>query len=425
VAGFVLWWWRGLNRASWLFLVVGLLGTLFFVRDTYGTSEQSYIYILRRFVPVAYPTFSLSIAYVLVAFGSASWIGQHDRWSGLLRRVLPAVSAGVLLLLVLFFLWTGRTIYRHIEYEGALRELEDVAAQFAPEDVLLLRGGAPTYGQFRDIPDMVATPLRFGFDRNALVIKSGNPGAYADALAAQVRRWQSSGREVYLVLSASGGDALLPGFVLERVGAFSLHLPEFEQLTDQKPSNVAQLNLSFAVYRVLEEKQPGQLATLEPPLHAYDFAAQVEGFYLPEYEPDAPLPYAWTNGDALLRVPWQQDNLPSVLELRVAGGERPAHLGPARLCLALVPETAAWTGSAAMAGYVEQHSTALGCFNIRNEIDTYRVALDPQMVPETAMGSMLLRLENTAWVPAEQSPDRHDTRSLGVQFVEIKAGYDQ
>jgi hypothetical protein len=405
--------------------VVGLLGTLFFVRDTYGTSDQSYIYILRRFVPVAYPAFSLSIAYALVALGGATWADSQRRWSGLLRRVLPVVSAGLLLLLVLFFLWTGRTIYRHVEYQGALHELDDVAAQFAPEDVLLLRGGAPTYGQFRDIPDMVATPLRFGFDRNALVIKSSNPGAYADALAAQIRHWQAAGREVYLLLSASGGDALLPGFALEPAGAFSLRLPEFEQLTDQKPSNVALLNLSFAVYRVLDAEQPGQSATLEPPLHAYDFAAQVEGFYLPEHAPDERLPYTWTNGNALLRLPWRQGNLPPVLELRVAGGERPAHLGAAHLCLALVPEPAAWAGSAAMAEYVDEQSTSLGCFNIRNEMDTYRVALDPQLVPESYTGNLLLRLESAAWVPAEQSPDRHDTRPVGVQFAEIKAGHDQ
>src|SRR6185295_2631205 len=67
IAGFALWWCRGTSRASWLFLVVGLLATVFFVRQSYGASDQSYIYILRRYIPQVYPAFSLGIAYALVA----------------------------------------------------------------------------------------------------------------------------------------------------------------------------------------------------------------------------------------------------------------------------------------------------------------------------------------------------------------------
>ncbi len=418
VCGFALWWQRGLNRASWLFLVIGFLGTFFFVRDTYGTSDQSYIYILRRFVPIAYPAFSLGMAYALVALAAPwAWAGQ----SVIARRGPLFVSGGLTLLLVAFFGWTGRPIYRHVEYQGALQELQQVAAQFAPGDVLLLRGGAPSYGQARDIPDLVATPLRFTFGLNALPVKSSNPSAYSGPLAEQVRRWQGEGRAVYLVLSASGGSFALPGFALEPAGRFELHLPEYEQLTNQKPRNVALLNLSFAIYR-LKEGTAGQIATLDRPLQTTDFAAQVRGFYLPESNPQpassaADLPtaadYAWTDGDALLRIGWQPGTAPDELVLEVAAGKRPAHLGTARLCLSFAPEPLPWPAAAA-------NFVPLGCVQVGEQAAAHRLVLDSSSLPAAASGSALLRLESDAWIPAAEDASQHDQRPLGIQFVALR-----
>jgi hypothetical protein len=410
VASFALWWLRGLQRDSWLFLVVALLGTFFFVRDTYGTSDQSYIYILRRFVPIAYPAFSLSMAYGLVALAGVPGASAPRP----LRYLRLLASGGLTLLLLAFFVWTGRPIFGHVEYDGAVQGLAQVADRFEQDDVLLLRGGAPSYGQARDIPDLVATPLRFSFGLNALVVKSGQPGNYADALAAQVRRWQAEGRGVYLLLSASGGNFTLPGFALEPAGAFRLSLAEYEQLTDQKPRNIATLNLAFAVYR-LREAAPGTLATLDLPLHASEFAAQVRGFYLPEPGTDAAQPdsYAWTNGDALLRVPWQAGQLPAALALRVAGGQRPPHLGPARLCLSIAPEDKPWPATTA-------DFVPLGCFEIADAPAAYRIPLEPGSLPTAASGSALLRLHNAAWVPAQEDPRQHDQRPVGVQFFTLR-----
>ncbi|WP_410970204.1 hypothetical protein, partial [Salmonella sp. SAL4458] len=67
VLGFALWWRRGLTRGSWLFLAVSLLSAFFFLRLTYGTTDLTYIYILRRHVPMVYPAWSLAMAYAIVA----------------------------------------------------------------------------------------------------------------------------------------------------------------------------------------------------------------------------------------------------------------------------------------------------------------------------------------------------------------------
>ncbi len=428
VLGFALWWWRGMRRDAWLFLTIALLGTFFYVRQTYGTSDQTYIYILRRFVSITYPACSLSIAYALVALAtwpsrkrraqSAEHRAQQRNFFSIFSSRFSVLSSGFLAVTLLaFFVWTGRPIYTHTEYAGALPQLAAFADRFDEDDILLFRGGGPVYNMARDVPDIVVTPLHFAFNRDAFTVKSTHPGAYADLLASQVRAWQIDGREVYLVLSASGGEFALPGFVLQPVSEFVLDVPEFEQLTDQKPRNIATLRLPFAIYRLVEGA-PDQLTTLPTPLTATDFAAQVQGFYLPEADQIAPPlspasgagTYAWTNGEALLRLPWSEQTGLQQVELRVAGGERPVQLGPAQVCLTLLPETAPWP-------LAEGKEVSLGCRTLSAEVSTYRTTFDPEQLSHYPMtGSMLLRLESSAWVPAATDPRLHDPRLVGIQF---------
>jgi hypothetical protein len=398
ILGFALWWWRGLRQTSWLFLVVGFVGTFFYIRQTYGTSDQTYIYILRRFVPIAYPALSLGIAYAL-------GVGSHR------LSLLNGMRWSMVAVLVAFFVWTGRPIYRHTEYAGAVNQLATMASQVEDDSILLMRGGGPSYGAFRDVPDLVATPLHFIYGLDALTIKSSNPAAYAEPLAAQIRRWYAQGHAVYLVLSASGGDAIPPGFALEPVGEMTLDLPEFEQLTNQKPRNVSRLVLPMAMYKLTP--QPGAMGVLPMPLTATDVAAQVRGFYLAEGTTNQTTPdtttYAWTDGNAILRIPWQPQphTHPVTLTVQLGGGERPDHLGVAEVCLSLVP-----------ADTPDAPALPLGCLTVDNTIQSYHIPLEGGSIPDmpTHTGAMLLRLESETWVPAQEDPRQIDQRVVGVQF---------
>ncbi|NTW01814.1 MAG: hypothetical protein HGA19_11050, partial [Oscillochloris sp.] len=424
VLGFTLWLRRSLSPASWLFFAVAFLGTFFFVRQTYGTSIQHYIYILRRFVPIAYPAFSLGMAYAIVALaqrtvgekqeakGRRFW-GLGSRISGFLSpTICLGLSIGFTVLLIAFFVVTNQPIYRHVEYAGALEQLKVVADQFTPgRDVLLMRGGGAIYSDARDVPDMVTTPLSFIYGLNALTVKSNRPGAYAADLAAEVAHWQSAGRQVYLVLSASGASFALPGYQLEPVGGFTLDLPEFEQLTDQKPRNVAQLKLPFQIYRALPAT-PGVLGTLKMPIAPDDFASQVSGFHWPEIRTDGSR-YAWTNGDALLRLAWPTGSTPETIKLNLAAGKRPDHLGAAAVCFSAQPEQGVWPE---VSGTVVD----LGCVTVASKPAEYTVQLDPAVLPPTPSGTLLLRITNQAWIPAAEDPAQTDQRSVGVQFGGVK-----
>jgi hypothetical protein len=430
VAGFALWWGRGMDRSSWLFLTIGLLASIFFVRQSYGSSDQSYIYILRRYMPQVYPAFSLGIAYALVAL--ASWRkgearraeatpGIEDRRSRIedriaLRRDLRSsildllslvlnrrsfVMAVVLsLALVCFMALTNRGIYRHVEYGGVLAQLQAIAGRFGPRDVLPFHSGS------RDEPDLVATPLKYAFGVDAFTIKSSRPDRYAPQLARYVKRWQEQGRTVYVIFGPSGGFGL-PGLRLDPAGRVSLrHLAEFEQLTDQKPHNIQDFNLDFAAYRLVaaSDGQDSAPATIK----ADDYAAQVGGFYRAERVAGVDL--AWTQGDALLRLPWPRGGEPRSVTLRLAGGVRPASLGPARACVEFWPEVNFRSDPP------ERIAGALGCFELSEPMAGYSLTIDPRIYPNAPEGALLLRIRSDTWSPARADPAQTDRRALGVQF---------
>jgi len=331
VIGFALWWRGGLTRGSWLFLVVSLISALFFLRLAYGTSDLTYIYILRRYMPVVYPAWSLAMAYAIVALAGRTTGGRRRESAGMrlstfdfrLSSVFRLAAVALAVALLGFFVATNRPLYAHVEYQGALDQLAAIVDRygFGPNDVLLFRG------EGRDTPDLVVTPLKYTYGLDALAIRSDNPGKYANDLARYVQHWQAQGRQVYLVLGPNGAVEL-PGLRSERLGPLALHLPEFQQLRDQKPGGVQNFEFDFVVYRLAASTAPAQ-ATIA----VDDFAAQVRGFYHPEQIGGQAL--AWTDGGALLRLPWPRDDKPHTLVINLSpGATRPASLGPAQVCIA-------------------------------------------------------------------------------------------
>jgi hypothetical protein len=408
VLGFALWWRRGLTRGSWLFLVVSLISAIFFLRLAYGTTDLTYIYILRRYIPVVYPAFSLGMAYAIVAL--AQQPTTDDRRPTMLRLRVPSIvyrlsSIALVLMPIGFFVATNRPLYAHVEYQGALDQLAAIVGRygFGSNDVLLFRG------EGRDTPDLVVTPLKYTYGIDALAIRSDDPGNYANDLARYVQRWQAQGRRVYLVLGPNGAVEL-PGLRPERIGPFALHLPEFQQLRDQKPRGLQNFVFDFVVYRL----DASAAAPAPAAIAVDDFTAQVRGFYHPEQIGGQAL--AWTNGAALLRLPWPRDGKPLTLIISLSpGATRPASLGPAQACIAYRPESSFALVDLPFAG--EQ------CVTLNDTtMAGYRFTIDPRGQPASATGAYLLRISSTAWVPAKADQAQIDQRYLGVQFGGLAVG---
>lgn len=387
------WWRRGLNRCSWLLLILATVATFTYLRQLYGTSDQTYIYILRRYVPLVYPAWMLAMAYGL--WGAQRTEHREQRTENSRRFVLCSLFS---VLLLLFFAWTGRNVYQHVEYGNSFSQFAALAERIGPDDIVLVRTAHE-----RDQADIPAAPLSYLYGRNALTFKGAEPTPYAAALADQVERWRAAGREVYLLLGASSGDWQLPGWGVVPVDDWTWRYREYEQPQDHKPSQAGpEQALTLRLYHVVPASE-GERPTVITP---NDTAYQVRGLYRAEETPAGRA--AWTTANTILRLPGSAGGNQLLLDL--GSGTRPQAIGPARVCLGVAPELATTDAPA---------WRELGCQAVSGPRSTVRWRLDPALASQPLL--VHLNLTAAAWVPSQTTmdpgdPPSTDGRTLGVQF---------
>ncbi|HEX5504060.1 MAG TPA: hypothetical protein VFW96_15645 [Thermomicrobiales bacterium] len=379
---------------------------LLYLTGTY--TQEGYIYSLRRYMPLIMPVGSILAAYAALRLGPAlaAALGRPR-----LAAPLRALGLGAAALLVLFFAYTNWPLIRHREYAGLLDQVTALADRFGPRDIVLFSGP-------RDETPQLATPLEYLFGRETWVITTNLPRG--DLLDAWIAREEAAGRAVHVVMSADGGKLLLPGHRLTPDGQADVTLRQFEELTAQKPHNEQVNHLDYSVYTP-EPLRPGESPLGPLPYRvaagAYDEPAQVQGFYNVERAADGRA-YRWTDGNALLRVPWPGDGRPLTLRLTLSGGLRPAALGPARVVVGLLPN----------AGAPPSEERVLTTLTLGADFATYTIAIPAGALPPTPDGTAVLHLGVTAppgrpgstWRPADWpavAGATYDARDLHVRFA--------
>lgn len=383
--GLAIWLWRGVGRRDWLFMVITLATTFLYVQLSYGTSSQTYIYIMRRYLPTVYPGLALMSGYGIVALWGTSW------W----RKTL-SVGSGIVLMG--FLVATIRPMVTTPEHHGAFAAIDHLAQQSTANDITLIRGGSPSFVAARDAADVLALPLMAIHGQSTFGIRSQTPDKYATDLTTLYRRWLQSGRRVYLLLGADGG-LWLPGMHLVKREAVNFQLPEFSQLLNQKPASVGTLNIAYQRYELIDGDAP-----LPRIIDTTDTASQVSGFYT--HETIAGQTFAWTNGHGVLRMPLPIK--PTPLTLTVAGGKRPASIGQATLCIDVA-------GQPDPRQSLPVVWTQLQCLPLSAQSQTVEVTIPATLSSTTA--TLLVQLRSEAWVAAKVDPTQNDIRPLGVQFL--------
>jgi 4-amino-4-deoxy-L-arabinose transferase-like glycosyltransferase len=371
--------WKRLNSRTAIFMAILAGITVFFIDTNY--TQEHYIYSLRRFAVVTVPGFSIALAYVLggllpylpaalsrlrlprrtrrvalapetgtggnsnIAFtvvsqpepqaaGSSGGI-QVERSAGNTRWGWW-LGIGSAALLVVFMVYTGRTIYTLSEYgsgdgqPGLIAQMDQLAAQFGPKDILLFAGS-------RDIDGKIAAPLTYVYDHPAFVLTDALKN---DETAAVLDRWVAQGYHLKALLGPNGGRFYPPGYNMKFDSAVTITLRQLEDLTTQKPYNVQLNTLSYAIYDLekVGSNQAGsfsQSAGSGQPDTApgwslttgqNDYAALVQGFYETEKDTDG-TPYRWIQSTGVLRIPCMvPEGAGGKLTITLAGGKRPASL---------------------------------------------------------------------------------------------------
>ena len=427
---------RDLKRHNAFFFSTGALFSAFYLEELY--SNPHYIYTIRHYIPLVIPLFVLLAARGLQFLWGVG--ARHSRQLeekppsgsrpfGLLARVSYADASPLLARTLAgsaLALWLAYNVYAMglidasratgialrlpfvgqttrlgplrldpigdsivgvSELGGSMDQVEALANQIDPNAVII-------FSNNRDEPALLATPLRFLFDRDALVSRFNQPNG--EKIATLIDNWRAQGREVILAFGTNGGKLAVPGYSLALIGHFALDVPQWVFAYQYMPRSAWRVNLNYALYRALPSSAPATYPfTID--FGGDDYPALVGGFLerptgattrsmgaLPD--PSAPRPQA-KSLTATLRVP--------------AGGSPSAFLD-----LALTVRAP----QAGMRLAIKSGQTSLGEVKLTQEFTTYHFSLSPANLRRE--GDTFLIELNT---PAFADPDG---RLLGAEFKE-------
>jgi len=403
------------ERAATLLCLTAPFAVLY-LTGTY--TQGGYIYSLRRFVPLIVPLMTILTAYVIFRAGPVlATLLRRPR----LSRPLWALGFAPAALLLLFLGFTNARLASHREYAGVLAATASLADKIAPNDILLFSGP-------RDETPKLATPLEYLYGRESWTITTNLPSG--DALDTWIATQEAAGRRVHILMSAGGGKLFLPRHRLTAVERVEVPLWQFEKLDNQKPFNQQQNQLGYTFYD-LQPIPTGQSALGTVPYRVTagagdEFAmlgpsGTTPGFYNVEIDQTGatPLPYRWTDGEALLRIPWPGDGRPLTLRLTLSAGPRPQSLPPAQAVIGIRPTP----GDANK----ERQLTVL---TIGNDWTDYTITIPPDAIVPTDDGSALIhiampytfdgkRAPGAVWKPINfpvDTKNSNDGRELHIRF---------
>ncbi|HEY0070014.1 MAG TPA: hypothetical protein VGE04_08620 [Chloroflexia bacterium] len=396
IVGLLRWIWTRLNAATGLFFAMLLILSFVFVQETY--TDAHYIYTMRRYVPIILPALMLGVAW------ACQWL-----WSRVRPRLLGVGLAGVIILgLGVFYIYTARAIIPHVEERGAVAQLTELASRFPnPEKTVVL------FSDGRDEPYLVSTPLQFAYGIESFVLWREYPSIRSDIVERVVKRWQSEGWDVYVMMGVNGGKLHFSELSLREVGSWDYDVAEFEQLYYQKPTNVSRAYLPWGIYKV----EPG---TPQPPplpfsvdVGKMDYPWLVAGFNKQETDDNGASYWRWTGGHAILRVP-----IPATPDATAYQG--------ARVALTMRPETpvegVAPLRTEPLTITVALDDTQIGqvLLNPGTDFQDYTFTVPPG-TPKKARdaGPGLLHIFVPTWSGNVAGPG-NDGRALGVQIDAVR-----
>ena len=186
----------------------------------------------RRFVPVILP------GALLLAAGAAL-TGVRGR-RPLTRAIRVPLGLAFLALLGVQYARAAKPLYPHIEYEGVIPRIEQLARRLADDDLLVVEA--------RDAGSDVhvfALPLAYIYARNVLVLASATPdkpafARFLDTMRGRYRR--------VLFLGGGGSDLLSSRWSVEPIASDRFQIPEYESAWNAFPRGVRRKEFDYSVY---------------------------------------------------------------------------------------------------------------------------------------------------------------------------------
>jgi hypothetical protein len=282
----------------------------------------------------------------------------------------------------------ARPVAAHVEYKGAIRQIDQLAQRFTPRDLILIE----SRNSGTDL-HVLAVPLADIYGLQVLVVNEVTPNRrqFEAFLADAVRRYD----RVFMV--ASGGSDLLSRHITATPIAFvPMTVPEYETTPwDQFPKGPRTKDLGYSIYQLTPAEQPVRPFVLDV---GYLDDVQVVRFFAREVTEGRT--FRWTGPQSYIAVTGLTGHEHEV-EFVMHDGGRPAGAPPATVDVFF-------------------NGVPLGTIRVAFGFASYRLAIPPDALRAAAASDdpAQLRLVSSVWSPSDFG--QGDTRSLGVMVDRVE-----
>ncbi len=339
-----------------------------------------HFWMSRRFLPVILPG-----ALLFAAAAALSSVGGNPRG---LRRLRPLIGIVFVALLAAYFGRSSRPILAHVEYEGLIPKIEQMAGTIGDSDLVV----AESRDAGSDV-HVLALPLAYIYARHVLVLNSARPdkATFAAFLDDARRRYSR-----VLFVGGGGTDLLSHRYGVRPLASERFQVPEYDAPANAFPRFVRQKEFDFGVYEFTTAESPdGAEFALDvgvgDDLHVLRFHAkeQTEG-----------RTFRWTRATSYVSVTAIRPSSRVVSLVMNNGGRPPA--APA----------------ATLAVYL--HNQLIGTVRVIAGFEEYSVAIPPELAARAAAfgDPVELKLVTPVWNP-EAVLGTPDSRDLGVMVDRV------
>lgn len=359
------------------FAVLAVFAVFFFYKIRVDPSQ---LWMARRFVPIVLPGLFLLASGAL--FGPST--PEHR------RTVRRGVAAALVLSAIGWqYAVAAKPIAAHVEYRGAIRQLDQLARRFTSRDLLLIESrntGSDLH--------VLGVPLADAYGLNVLVLFSPVPDRqqFEAFLADAAKRY-----ERVFVLASGGTDLLSRSITAMPVAFVPMLLPEYETTSwEQFPKGPRQKDLGYSIYQLQAKPAPPGPFALDV---GYFDDLQTIRFYAREVTEGRS--FRWTGPQSYISASGLTGQEREI-ELVMHDGGRPAGAPPATVQVFL-------------------NGTALGMVSVSPGFKSYRLAIPPVALRGVADDDapVQFRLVSSTWTPSDITPGA-DTRQLGVMIDRVE-----
>jgi 4-amino-4-deoxy-L-arabinose transferase-like glycosyltransferase len=231
---------RGVNEKTAFFLALVLIHGLATMSVLAISATRSYVYPIRRQVPLLIPALTLLASYAILIWDRE--FGNSLRAPKLLRVAQLMVIA----ILLVSFLALGMPYMSHREMRGSIAFSEKLASHFSEQDVVIFE---EMWSQDSHVGHLAA-PLWCIHDKDALLM-STTAQTDEEAFSVAVAQWLGGGKGVYFVSQADPPPLSLEGY-------------EFLPIAEERwrystitanlvfPPEIEEFEIPFYIYQITE-----------------------------------------------------------------------------------------------------------------------------------------------------------------------------